>query len=144
MKWQTKSFEQLSTTELFEIYKLRTAVFVVEQDCPYQEVDDKDLISYHHFAKKQQNLTAYCRIFLQEDGVHIGRVLVAIEARGSGLARELMQTAIAYAKQTWPQHTIYIQAQSHLAQFYQSLGFSAISDVYLEDNIPHPDMALTH
>lgn len=144
MKWQTKSFEQLSTTELFEIYKLRTAVFVVEQDCPYQEVDDKDLISYHHFAKKQQNLTAYCRIFLQEDGVHIGRVLVAIEARSSGLARELMQTAIAYAKQTWPQHTIYIQAQSHLARFYQSLGFSAISDVYLEDNIPHLDMALTH
>ncbi|VEI48593.1 acetyltransferase [Actinobacillus equuli] len=54
MKWQTKSFEQLSTTELFEIYKLRTAVFVVEQDCPYQEVDDKDLIAYHHFAKNNR------------------------------------------------------------------------------------------
>lgn len=61
----------------------------------------------NHFAKKQQNLTAYCRIFPQEDDVHIGRVLVAIEACGAGLAHELMQTAIAYATQTWLQHTLY-------------------------------------
>ena len=81
MQWKGKTFEQLTTTELFEIYKVRTAVFVVEQNCPYQEVDDKDLQAVHFFAKNAKNLIAYCRLIPAEDGVHIGRVLVVKEYR---------------------------------------------------------------
>ncbi|AHG72544.1 Acetyltransferase [Mannheimia sp. USDA-ARS-USMARC-1261] len=119
INWQAKTFGQLSTQELFEIYKLRTAVFVVEQNCPYQEVDDKDLQAVHFFAKNAKNLTAYCRLIPSDDGVHIGRVLVVKEARGQ---------------------PVHVQAQSYLQGFYESFGFKAVSGVYLEDGIPHLDM----
>ncbi|QIM67184.1 GCN5 family acetyltransferase [Mannheimia granulomatis] len=140
INWQTKTFEQLSTQELFEIYKLRTAVFVVEQNCPYQEVDAKDLQAVHFFAKNANNLTAYCRLIPSDDGVHLGRVLVAKEARGSGLARELVQKAMDYCGEHFPTQPIHAQAQSYLQRFYESFGFKAVSGVYLEDGIPHLDM----
>lgn len=140
MLWQAKTFEQLTTAELFEIYQARTAVFVVEQNCPYQEVDDKDLQAVHLFAKNAKNLTAYCRLIPSNDGVHIGRVLVAKEARGSGLARELVQKAMDYYREHFPAQPIHAQAQSYLQGFYESFGFKAMSDVYLEDGIPHLDM----
>lgn len=138
--WQIKSFAELSTAELFAIYKARTAVFVVEQHCPYQEVDDKDLIATHIFAKKGKDLTAYCRVIPSEDKVHIGRVLVAQSARGTGLARELMLQAVGFAKIS--AKPIHIQAQAYLQDFYQSLGFQAVSEIYLEDGIEHLDMVL--
>lgn len=140
MIWQAKTFNELSTLELFEIYKLRTAVFVVEQNCPYQEVDNKDLQAVHLFAKNAKNLTAYCRLIPSDDGVHIGRVLVVKEARGSGLARELIQKALDYCREHFPTQSIHAQAQSYLQGFYESFGFKAISNVYLEDGIPHWDM----
>lgn len=140
MQWKGKTFEQLTTTELFEIYKVRTAVFVVEQNCPYQEVDDKDLQAVHFFAKNAKNLTAYCRLIPAEDGVHIGRVLVAKENRGSGLARELVQKAMDYCSVHFSTQPIHAQAQSYLQGFYESFGFKAVSGVYLEDGIPHLDM----
>lgn len=136
--WYCKAFSQLSTRELFEIYKLRTAVFVVEQNCPYQKVDELDLIATHLFAKNNENLTAYCRIIPCEDYIKIGRVLVAKEYRGAGLARELMLQAVEFAKKS--AKPIKIQAQSYLQGFYKSLGFAATSGIYLEDNIPHLDM----
>ena len=136
--WQTKKFHELTTLELWQIYYLRTAIFVVEQNCPYQEVDEQDLSATHLFAKHNENLTAYCRIINDEDYVKIGRVIVAKEARGSGFARKLMLQAIEFAqKQAKP---IKIQAQSYLQSFYKSLGFQATSEVYLEDGIPHLDM----
>ncbi|AHG78293.1 GNAT family N-acetyltransferase [Mannheimia varigena] len=137
MQWHAKGFDELTTLELFEIYKLRTAVFVVEQNCPYQEVDDKDLQAVHFFAK---NLTAYCRLIPADNGVHIGRVLVAKEYRGAGLARELVQKAMDYCLEHLPTQPIHAQAQSYLQEFYESFGFKAVSDVYLEDGIPHLDM----
>lgn len=140
--WQLKTFNQLSTSELFAIYQARVAVFVVEQHCAYQEVDNKDLIAWHLFAKEQQNLTAYCRIIPQQDRVYIGRVLVTEPMRGSGLARQLMQQALAVCKQRWQGLPIYIQAQAYLQDFYQSLGFERISEIYLEDGIPHLDMMI--
>ncbi|QLB14161.1 GCN5 family acetyltransferase [Mannheimia granulomatis] len=140
MQWQAKKFNELSTQELFEIYKLRTAVFVVEQNCPYQEVDDKDLQAVHFFAKNANILTAYCRLIPGDDGVHIGRVLVAKENRGSGLARELVQKAMDYSHEHSPAQPIHAQAQSYLQCFYESFGFRAVSGVYLEDGIPHLDM----
>ncbi len=96
MQWHAKTFAELSSLDLFEIYQARTAVFVVEQNCAYQEVDDKDLQALHFFAKNANNLTAYCRLIPSDDSVYIGRVLVVKEARSSGLARELVQKAIAY------------------------------------------------
>ncbi|QLB16933.1 GCN5 family acetyltransferase [Mannheimia varigena] len=140
MLWQANTFEQLTTAELFEIYKARTAVFVVEQNCPYQEVDDKDLQAVHFFAKNAKNLTAYCRLIPAEDGVHIGRVLVVKEYRGAGLARELVQKAMDYCREHFPAQPIHAQAQSYLQEFYESFGFKAVSGVYLEDGIPHLDM----
>ncbi|QLB19531.1 GNAT family N-acetyltransferase [Mannheimia granulomatis] len=140
MLWHTKGFDELTTLELFDIYKLRTAVFVVEQNCPYQEVDDKDLQAVHFFAKNANNLTAYCRLIPSDDGVHLGRVLVAKEARGSGLARELVQKAMDYSREHFPAQPIHAQAQSYLQGFYDSFGFKAVSDMYLEDGIPHLDM----
>lgn len=140
MQWQAKKFDELSTSELFEIYHARTAVFVVEQNCPYQEVDDKDLQAVHFFAKNAKNLTAYCRLIPADDGVHIGRVLVVKENRGSGLARELVQKAMDYCREHFPAQPIHAQAQSYLQAFYESFGFKAVSGVYLEDGIPHLDM----
>lgn len=140
MLWQAKTFEQLTTTELFEIYQARTAVFVVEQNCPYQEVDDKDLQAVHFFAKNAKNLTSYCRLIPVDDGVHIGRVLVVKEYRGAGLARELVQKAMNYSREHFPMQPIHAQAQSYLQGFYESFGFRAVSEVYLEDGIEHLDM----
>lgn len=140
MWWQAKKFDELSTSELFEIYHARTAVFVVEQNCPYQEVDDKDLQAVHFFAKNANILTAYCRLIPSDNGVHIGRVLVAKENRGSGLARELVQKAMDYSREHFPMQPIHAQAQSYLQEFYESFGLKAMSCVYLEDGIPHLDM----
>ena len=139
MHWQLKTFDQLTTRELFEIYKARIAVFVVEQQCPYPEVDDKDLTASHLFAKQDNQLTAYCRIIPSPNGIHIGRVLIAEHARGQGLARELMLRALSQCE---AEQTVYVQAQAYLQNFYSSLGFQAVSDIYLEDGIPHLDMVL--
>lgn len=140
MQWQFRSFEALTALELFTIYQARTAVFVVEQNCPYQEVDNKDLQAVHLFAKNANNLTAYCRLIPDTDGVHIGRVLVVKENRGSGLARELVQKAMDYCSTHFSNQPIHAQAQSYLQAFYESFGFKAMSGVYLEDGIPHLDM----
>ena len=142
--WQLKAFSELSTQELFEIYQVRVAVFVVEQNCAYQEVDEKDLKALHLFAKNSQKLTAYCRIIPEQDGVHIGRVLVIKEVRGTGLAKKLMTQALAVYQQQWQSEKVYVQAQAYLQDFYQSLGFKPISEVYLEDGIPHLDMILNN
>ncbi|AHG85673.1 Acetyltransferase [Bibersteinia trehalosi USDA-ARS-USMARC-190] len=140
MQWHAKTFAELSSLDLFEIYHARTAVFVVEQNCAYQEVDDKDLQAVHFFAKNANNLTAYCRLIPSDDSVYIGRVLVVNQFRGTGLARELVQKAIAYCQKYFPAQPIHAQAQSYLQAFYESFGFKAVSAVYLEDGIPHLDM----
>ncbi|HGO5816210.1 TPA: GNAT family N-acetyltransferase [Mannheimia haemolytica] len=140
LSWHAKRFDELSAQELFEIYYARTAVFVVEQDCAYQEVDHKDLQAVHFFAKNVENLTAYCRLIPNDNCVHIGRVLVVNEFRGTGLARELVQKAIDYCGEHFPAQPIHAQAQSYLQAFYESFGFKAVSEVYLEDGIEHLDM----
>lgn len=142
--WKTKTFQNLTAFELWKIYQLRVAVFVVEQNCAYQEVDEKDLKALHLFAKNSQKLTAYCRIIPEQDGVHIGRVLVTKEARGTGLAKKLMTQALTVCQQKWQSEKIYVQAQAYLQDFYQSVGFKPISEVYLEDGIPHLDMVLNN
>ena len=140
MLWQLKPFSELANQELFEIYKARIAIFVVEQNCAYQEIDDKDPFALHLFAKNSDKLAAYCRVIPKENGVSIGRVIVTQENRGKGLAKVLMQKALEVCQQQWQNQTIYLQAQAHLQPFYQSVGFEPASDIYLEDGIPHLDM----
>lgn len=130
MSWIAKSFAQLSTEELFAIYQLRTAVFVVEQQCAYQEVDHWDKSAVHFWQEFDGKICAYCRIIPQNDGIHIGRVLVAV------------QQALAYCQQHWAAEPVLIQAQTYLQNFYRTFGFQPTSVEYLEDGIPHLDMEL--
>jgi len=143
--YQAKTFDHLTTHELWALYHLRTAVFVVEQTCYYQEVDQADLTATHLLGTDETGkLVAYARLMPEGDHVRIGRVVVAPAARGNGTGRELVTTAIAAAKTHFPQAVqIDIQAQAYLQQFYAGYGFQPVSAVYLETGIPHLDMVLT-
>ncbi|WP_124059560.1 GNAT family N-acetyltransferase [Vaginisenegalia massiliensis] len=140
--WEIKSFSELSTTELFAIYYLRTRVFVVEQACPYQEVDEQDLNCWHGMRWENDKLVAYYRLIPDESIVHLGRVIVAPEYRGQGLGKELVSQAIEACQNRFPDLTIHAQAQAYLQDFYANFGFQPVSEIYLEDNIPHLDMIL--
>lgn len=143
--WYLKAFDALSTKELYAILKERTNVFVVEQNCPYLEVDGKDEASYHLFKEVNGDIAAYLRILppcVSYTESSIGRVLVKKEYRGQGLAYEMMQKGIDFIHNELQQRDIKIQAQDYLRAFYGSFGFEAVSDVYLEDNIPHIDMVM--
>ncbi|MCI1553235.1 MAG: GNAT family N-acetyltransferase [Levilactobacillus sp.] len=139
-----KTFSELTPLELFEIYRLRVAVFVVEQDCAYQEVDDADQVAQHLFLPDAAgHVLVYARLIPEPRQVRIGRVVVAPSARRHGAGRELVTTAIQAARTTYPQaQRIVIQAQAYLQKFYASFGFQPVSDVYLDTGIPHLDMVL--
>lgn len=140
MNWTIKRFDELTTRELFEIYKVRAEVFVVEQECLYQDVDEKDLVAYHLFTKEDEDIKAYCRVFLEKEKVKIGRVLVRKKYRKEGLGRELMNIALDFINETFQDMEIFIQAQAYLERFYESLGFVRISEDYLDVGILHLDM----
>ena len=141
MNYQVKTFDELTTKEFYMLVKERIAVFVVEQNCPYQEVDEIDPEALHTFLTDEQgNVAAYTRIYKEEDAVHFGRVLVAKEHRQSGLGKQIVQRTLEVIEQKYPNTPIIIVAQDYLRSFYESFGFNAISDVYLEDDIPHIDM----
>ncbi|HFR3264044.1 TPA: GNAT family N-acetyltransferase [Streptococcus suis] len=143
MQWEIKAFDQLSLQELYTILTLRTDVFVVEQACPYPEIDGKDPSCLHLLGTDNGELVAYLRILpagLSYDKVSIGRVVIKPSHRGKGLGRSMMEQAIAYITTEWKESQIKIGAQAYLEKFYQSLGFEPISEVYLEDDIPHLDM----
>lgn len=141
--WQTKRFEQLTGGELFTILKLRQAIFVVEQECAYPDIDDTDKVALHFSGYIDEQLTAYARLIkpgVTYEHASIGRIVVAPQFRGSGLGRTLMQAAIKKIEQVYPGQNQKIGAQQHLEAFYNSLGFKTISDMYMEDGIPHIDM----
>ncbi|HFU3843078.1 TPA: GNAT family N-acetyltransferase [Streptococcus suis] len=143
MQWEMKAFDQLSLQELYAILTLRVDVFVVEQACPYPEVDGKDPNCLHLLGTDEGELVAYLRILpagLSYDEVSIGRVVVKSSHRGKGLGRPMMEQAIDFITTVWEESQIKIGAQAHLEKFYSSLGFEPVSEVYLEDNIPHLDM----
>ncbi|MCL1047750.1 GNAT family N-acetyltransferase [Shewanella electrodiphila] len=148
IQWKLLHFNQLSLDELYEILKLRVDVFVVEQNCPYPELDNKDrLADVKHLLglNSQGELIAYTRILpagVSYPEASIGRVIIAEQGRGKGIAHELMQRSIDVVKTQWPQTSIQIGAQQHLSDFYQQQGFTVNSEMYLEDGIPHIDMLL--
>ncbi|MGT2911225.1 GNAT family N-acetyltransferase [Streptococcus cameli] len=145
MAFTIKRFDELTKTELYDILALRLAVFVVEQNCPYQDLDGKDQDCLHVCFYEDGELAAYARLFskgVMFEQASIGRVIVAEKHRGKDLGRRLMQTCISYILEEMGESQIQISAQKYLDAFYESLGFVAISEVYLEDGIPHQDMLL--
>lgn len=139
---EIKSTGGLTPAALLELMAARVKVFVVEQNCAYQEVDDKDQVAQHVIMRQAGHLVAYARIVPHDDGEHIsfGRVLVVKQYRGQGLAKKLLTATLAAIATQYPQQTIKIQAQAYLQAFYASFGFKPVSAVYLEDGIPHLDM----
>jgi ElaA protein len=140
INWEIKAFEALSALELYRIMQLRNAVFVVEQNCVYQDADDKDQKGWHLCGWDGAVLAAYCRLLPQHvsyTDASIGRVITHANYRGFGLGLQMMKLAIPYLLELFHTATIQIGAQQYLEKFYQSLGFATISDPYLEDGIPH-------
>ena len=143
MNWKIKRFEEMTTTELYEILRMRSEVFVVEQTCIYQDLDLKDKKAYHLFCENNGEIAAYLRILdkgVSYPEISIGRVLTRETNRRIGLAREMMQKAISFVEEELSEMQIRISAQLYLKQFYESLGFLITSEVYLEDDIEHIEM----
>jgi ElaA protein len=146
MSWKLKKFDDLTNIELYNLLKERTLVFVVEQNCPYLEVDGKDPFSYHLFKEDNGEIIAYLRIVpagVAYQEISIGRVFVKKEYRGQKIADELLKKGLDFIRNELKETTVKIQAQDYLRKFYSSFGFQAISETYLEDNIPHIDMLLS-
>lgn len=152
LHWKTSAFAELNTQELFEILKLRQAIFVVEQECAYPDIDDTDLVSMHlcgydNGYNENSDLVAYARLIkpgVSYDQSSIGRIVVSPKARGQRLGETLMHKALGVMQELFPQEPIKIGAQQHLEKFYNDLGFKTISEMYLEDGIPHIHMLLEH
>ena len=163
IRWEYKTFDTLSATSLFELYRLRQQVFVIEQQCIYEDIDARDKTALHVLGWSDgagersatslddqstlcTTLRAYLRIMgLQNNAqtVSIGRVVIAIQSRKTGIGTQLMRIALGYIENIAPQATITLSAQHHLTGFYQTLGFVLASAPYDEDGIPHVRMAKT-
>lgn len=142
--WQLKKFEDLSTVELYKVLHLRAEVFVVEQNCPYQDMDGKDFKSYHLLGFAENNeLLAYTRILpagISYKEASIGRVVTSPKTRGAGAGKELMKESIQCIEKLFGNVPVRIGAQCYLKKFYEGFGFEIASEEYLEDNIPHVEM----
>ena len=143
MKLTVKHFEELSALELYEIYKLRCAVFVVQQNCVYQDIDDADKVAYHLWLEDDTGITAYARVLpkgITFPEVSLGRV-IAVHRR-CGLGTEIVREAVRIAKEKFAAEIITIEAQTYARKLYENLGFTQTSEEFLEDGIPHIQMQL--
>lgn len=143
--WVCKHHEDLGKEQLYAILKLRTEVFVVEQNCPYQDVDGQDLEgdTCHLMGWEGDELVAYLRLLdpeTQGGDVVIGRVVVAPAARGRKLGHALMEQGLKQVEKRWPGLPVYLSAQAHLQGYYAGYGFEVAGEQFLEDNIPHIGM----
>ncbi|MGO1060448.1 GNAT family N-acetyltransferase [Planococcus sp. FY231025] len=145
MNWTTNHFEEFTVKKLYEILKLRVDVFIVEQNCPYPELDGLDEESIHMAYTEDGRILAYARLVpagVKYSLPSIGRVIVHPDARGRGLAKELLTRSIDYIFSEWNPDGIQLQGQVYLQDFYESFGFIPVSEAYDEDGIPHVDMQL--
>lgn len=144
INWTVKHFDELSALEYHHILYLRTEIFVVEQNCPYQEVDHKDLLAYHLFGSNEKNeVVAVTRILPENVSykeISVGRVTIKKKYRGTGLSDKLMNVTFSAIEQLFGKQPIRISAQEYLLNFYSRHGFKAVSETYLEDDIPHVEM----
>ncbi len=144
LNFQWKRFDELTTSELYQLLRLRQQVFVVEQNCVYLDADGLDLHCFHALAfDRSERLLATARIL--PNGLHfaevsIGRVATSAEARGQGHGRAVVQSALEQVEHRFPDQPIRIAAQRYLEQFYASFGFAVDSKPYLEDGIEHVEM----
>lgn len=145
ISWKTKTFDELSTQELYQILRLRSEVFVVEQNCVYQDIDNKDQKALHLFGIVEGEIIAYSRLFKPGDYFEfssIGRVVVAEKNRDKNFGHELIDQSILEINRRFNVQNITISAQLYLKKFYESHGFVATSETYLEDDIPHIEMKI--
>jgi ElaA protein len=142
-----KKFNDLSAQELYDVLRLRSEVFVVEQNCVYQDLDGKDMLALHLIGKKEGQVVAYTRLFNQgdyyRDAGSIGRVVVKASERKYGYGQDIMKASINAMDDNFKVSKIRISAQSYLKKFYTSLGFMEQGDEYMEDGIPHIAMVFT-
>lgn len=146
LKIQIKAFEHLSTDELYALLQLRSEVFVVEQNCVYQDLDGKDQIALHVLGFKNKKLVAYTRVFKPGDyfeHASIGRVIVKENQRKFKYGYDIMEASIEVIRIHFGKTKIKISAQVYLKKFYNNLGFEAVGEEYLEDGIPHVGMIKT-
>jgi ElaA protein len=145
LEWRCKSFDELSPAELYDIMKLRSEVFVVEQNCIFLDADDKDQMAFHLYGWDNKNLVAYVRLLPPHSAyveMSIGRVVTSQHYRKARIGRELMQKGIEMCSRLFGKGPIKIGAQLYLKKFYESLGFEQTGEIYLEDGISHIHMIL--
>jgi ElaA protein len=144
VSWQCKFFTELTNFELYKILQLRNEVFIVEQNCVYQDCDDKDLKAYHFMGWDDSKLVAYTRLLDKgisySDAASIGRVITSPSVRGKNVGKELMTNSIAEVYRLFGKIPIRISAQFYLKRFYESFSFVQYSNVYMEDGIEHIGM----
>lgn len=141
--WEVKAFEELTVQELYGLLRLREQVFIIEQNCIYPDLDNKDQKALHVLGKLNGQIIAYSRLFKSGDyfdTASIGRVVNDSSVRGQKVGYQLMQESIKNIKDKFGETTITISAQAYLLKFYQSLGFEVQGEGYLEDGIPHNRM----
>jgi len=143
LTWKTMSFTDFTVKELYEVLQLRSEVFVVEQDCVYQDIDFKDQKALHVLGYKNEKLVAYTRVFKPGDyfeEASIGRVVVQKDERKYGYGHDLIKESIKAIETLLDTNTIHISAQTYLEKFYNTHGFVKTGEGYLEDGIPHIKM----
>ena len=144
IEFQCLSFEQLSNQQLYDLLKLRQDVFIVEQECIYADLDGEDINHLHLLMIIDGVVAGYLRIipaeFHSSGCVAIGRVVISMPFRRQGLALKIMQWALDYCEENFAGQLIYLSAQEYLIDFYKSLGFTVVSEIYLEDGLPHLGM----
>jgi len=141
--WKIKTFETLSVNELYDILRLRSEIFVVEQNCVYLDLDGKDKKALHLFGEFEGKIVAYSRLFkpgISFENASIGRVVVDANYRDKKWGHDLMREAISGIQSHFGESKITIGAQLYLKKFYESHGFVQTSEMYLEDDIPHIEM----
>jgi len=148
VSWKVKNFDELTPHELYEILALRQNVFIIEQNCIYEDLDNYDQKATHVFTQNEdQKVIAYLRILPPltkfKNDYSISRVATCQSIRKSGLGKQLMTKALATLNESFNNPPIRISAQKYLEKFYQELGFKTVSDSYLEDGIPHVEMLKT-
>ena len=144
--WHCKHFNDLSNEELYEIFRLRLSVFVLEQNCPYQDADGKDLKCFHLWGEQRGKMIAYARIVpatISYKEPSIGRVVTSSEARKTGAGKILMKKSMGFIRKKFGNVPVRIGAQTYLQKFYESFGFVRKGDEYDEDGIPHIIMLYT-
>ncbi|MFT4699078.1 MAG: ElaA protein [Flavobacteriaceae bacterium] len=140
MEITIKNFSELNIYELYDILQIRSEVFVVEQDCVYQDIDGKDQKALHIIGEKEGKIIAYTRCFAPGDyfeNASIGRVVVEISQRKFKYGHDIMKASIEAIKNKYQTNTIKLSAQVYLTNFYESHGFKQVGEGYLEDGIPH-------